>query len=538
MNRTHIRIVRGLLLSAVVVLVTAGCTGNFEEYNRNPNETTDAELERDNYLVGSKLTALQNMVIPTEEHLNQFVEILAGDGYAGYAESTVDSWETKFSTFNPSVEWLKAPFVDVITETYPYYRGIVSRTDDEVLLALAKVLRVAIMHRVTDQYGPIPYTKIVENKKEQLTVAYDSQQEVYTQMFRELDEALAVLEANAALSTEALADYDLVYGGSIPKWIRFVNSLKLRMAMRLSYVDQSTAKARAREAIDGGVITSNADNAQFKPTLNRSAMIWNDWQDHVVAADIIAYMNGYDDPRREKMFTSVTVIESVRDPESGQTVEVPRQVYQGLRVGVTPASAKTAKENCSFPVIDEKSPFLWINAAEVAFLMAEYQLRWGTMAEAGALYKKGVALSFEERGAGKADAYLADATRKPAAFVDPLNAGHGFAARSTITPVWNDADDAETALERIITQKWIAIFPLGNEAWAEYRRTGYPRLMPVPDSGNKSGGTVVAKWGARRIQYPAQEYSENRTHVEAAAATLTGGDNAGSRVWWDVKPLN
>ena len=120
--------------------------------------------------------------------------------------------------------------------------------------------------------------------------------------------------------------------------------------------------------------------------------------------------------------------------------------------------------------------------------MSEYQLRWGTMSEAGALYEKGVALSFEEWGAGKADAYLADATLKPAAYVDPLNGGHGFAAQSTITPVWNDEDTQETALERIITQKYIALFPLGNEAWAEYRRTGYPRLMPIPDDCDKSGG--------------------------------------------------
>ena len=113
-----------------------------------------------------------------------------------------------------------------------------------------------------------------------------------------------------------------------------------------------------------------------------------------------------------------------------------------------------------------------------------------------------------------------------------------FPARSTITPVWNDADDPETALERIITQKWIAIFPLGNEAWAEYRRTGYPRLAPTPDECNKSGGTVTPKYGARRLQYPTEEYAENRANVEAAAATISGGDNAGSRVWWDKKPLN
>lgn len=537
MKKTLYRTVRVLALAATVF--TAGCLENFDEYNLNPNETTDSELNRDNYLLGSKLTSLQQMVVPAEEHLYQFTEILAGDAYGGYAESTVEGWETKFSTFNPSVEWLKAPFVDVISQTYPYWRGIVSRTDDEVMLALANVLRVAIMHRVTDQYGPIPYRQVAENKKGLLTVPYDSQQQVYEQMFRELDEALAVLNANAGLSAEAFGDYDQVYGGSIPKWIRFVNSLKLRMAMRLTYVDAETAKAKAAEAIAEGVIAANADNAMFHPALNRTAMIWNDWQDHVVSADFVSYLNGYADPRRKKLLTPVVVTERVKDPDTGEEVEVTKEVFEGMRIGITPGSSKSAKEKCSFPLIDEQSPMLWMNAAEVALLQAEYELRWGTRSAAGEHYRRGVQLSFEEHEAGKADAYLSDATLRPAAYTDPLGEGHGFPARSTITPVWNDADDMETALERIITQKWIAIFPLGNEAWAEYRRTGYPRLMPVPDEGNKSGGTVNPLYGARRLPYPAQEYSENRQHVTDAVQNLLGGpDNAGVRIWWDCKPLN
>ena len=246
-------IIRAVALIAVVSAST-GCLDNFEDYNRNPNEATDDELERDNYLVGSKLTKLQNMVIPSEEHLYQFVEALEGGSYGGYVEATVDSWETKFSTFNPTTDWLKAPFVDVITETYPAYRGIINKTDDEVAVALANVLRVAIMNRLADAYGSIPYSKIVEDKKERLTVPYDTQQEAYTQMFKELDTALEALERNRDLSTEAFGEYDQVYNGNLKKWIKYANSLKLRMAMRLSYIDEQTAKAKAAEAIAAGVI--------------------------------------------------------------------------------------------------------------------------------------------------------------------------------------------------------------------------------------------------------------------------------------------
>ena len=105
-----------------------------------------------------------------------------------------------------------------------------------------------------------------------------------------------------------------------------------------------------------------------------------------------------------------------------------------------------------------------------------------------------------------------------------------------ITIKWKEDAQFEENLERIITQKWIAIFPLGNEAWAEYRRTGYPKLMPAKD--NKSGGTVNSKYGMRRLPYPSEEYSENRTNVEAAITSLGGPDNGGTRTWWDCKPLN
>lgn len=520
-----IRILTLMLCAATL----AGCLGNFDEYNHNPNETTDDELGRDNYLIGSFLEALMDQVVPAEEHLYQFVEALAGQPYARYTAPTSNGWLQSFPRYNPPQPWVKALFNDPMTETYTNWRGIRKNTDNEVILALADVLRVSVMHRLTDQFGPIPYTKVAASRKGEIAVGYDTQQEAYTAMFGELDAALRVLEANRALSPEALADYDRVYGGDLNKWIRYTNSLKLRMALRLAYVDDATAQAKAAEAVAGGCILKNEDNASLKPVINRTAMIYNDWQDHVLAAEIVAYTNGYKDPRQPKMFTSVTQ----------GTGEAATTVYAGLRVGTVPANAQTAKDKCSAPLITEQSLIVWFTAAEVALLRSEYALRWGTMTEAGEWYRKGVELSFEQWGAGKADEYLADATLKPAPYTDPLGGGYNFAAPSTITPVWSDDDVPEKALERIITQKWIALFPLGNEAWAEYRRTGYPHFAPTPDDCNLSGGTVNSAFGARRIAYPAEEYSENRQNVLEAVATMLGGeDNAGTRLWWDVKPLN
>lgn len=518
-----------LLLS--VVLLSISCTGDFENMNRNPNEVTDGQMDALNYKIGTKFQSLQGLVVPVQEHMYQFNESLSGGPFGGYIGATVDSWLTKFETFNPSADWRKWPFANVITETYTPWRGIVTGTDDEVAVAFAKLLRVAIMHRVTDSYGPIPYSNLETN--ESITVKYDKQEEVYMKMFGELDEAIAAFAANTTLPAEAFSRYDRVYGGNIAQWLKYANSLKLRMAMRLSYVKPGIAQAKAAEAIAGGIITVNADNAAMHAAENRTTLIYNDWGDHRVGADIISYMDGYKDPRLEKMFLP-------NDTD----------VYVGIRIGIDVAGKSTAMSKYSNMIVASATPYLWFNAAEATFLRAEYELRWGSAETAKTLYEQAVRLSFEERGASGADAYLADATKKPAPYTDPLG-NYSASARSEITVPWETAvasTDAEAVkernLERIIVQKWIAIFPLGVEAWSEHRRTGYPKLLPVPT--DKSGGTVNVEQGARRLPYPVEEYQQNNANLQAAIQTLgaeqqngdRSGDVMGTRVWWDCKPYN
>lgn len=530
MKRIYIY-VRLLLLSAVVLSV--GCTGDFEERNRNPNQVTDSQMEVMNYKVGTKILSLESLVVPVQEHMYQFNESLSGGPFGGYIGATVDTWKTKFETFNPSADWRKWPFANVITEAYTPYRGIVNGTDDEVAVALAKLLRVAVMHRVTDSYGPIPYSNLENN--ESVTVKYDSQKEVYTKMFEELDEAIEALSHNLLLPTEGFRRYDNVYYGNMAQWYRYANSLKLRMAMRLTYVDPTTAQTKAAEAIAAGVITSNADNAAMHAAENRTTLIYNDWADHRVGADIINYMNGYNDPRREKMFLP---------NKNGD--------YAGIRIGIDATSKSAAISSYCNMIVDSSTPYLWLNAAEVAFLRAEYELRWGSRQAAKQFYVEGITLSFDEKGVSGAAVYAADAVSKPDAYTDPLGNYTTASPQSDITICWEEIPDAaadaavvaERNLERIITQKWIAIFPLGVEAWSEYRRTGYPRLLPAVE--NKSGGQVDVARGARRLQYPVEEYNKNNENLQKAIGLLNTeavkglhkGDEMGTCVWWDVKPYN
>lgn len=368
------------VLLSVALFGLAACTGDFEEINRNPNQVTDDQMDALNYKTGTKFKALQSLVIPVQEHMYQFNESLSGGPFGGYIGATVDTWQTKFETYNPSADWRKWPFANVITETYTPYKGIINGTEDEVAIAFARLLRVAIMHRVTDSYGPIPYTKLESN--ESIYVEYDSQEAVYTKMFEELDEAIEILGRNTTLPAEAWSRYDGVYYGNIAQWLKYANSLKLRMAMRLSYVKPGIAQAKAAEAIAGGIITANADNAAMHAAENRTTLIYNDWGDHRVGADIISYMDGYKDPRLEKMFLP-------NDTD----------VYVGIRIGIDVAGKSTAMSKYSNMIVASATPYLWFNAAEATFLRAEYELRWGSAETAKTLYEQAVRLSFEERGA-------------------------------------------------------------------------------------------------------------------------------------------
>lgn len=516
-----------IYINRVAVVLTAllslgSCMDS--DINRNPFETTLEEMGRDNYLVGSNLKTLEAQVIPTQEHLYQFMEAMCGGSYGGYFSETRTGWGEKYSTYNPKSDWLKASFSDPIINTYPSYRKIMNQKDIPVPQAIAKLLRVAIMHRSTDMFGPIPYSKVISQDEtaDALSANYDSQKDVYLQMFKELEEADKVLEENSTLDASALEKLDDVYYGDVKKWRKYLHSLQLRMAMRLSYVTEMKAEVQsiAEAAVQAGVMEEIDDNAMFHVAENRSALCFNNWNDYRIGADILCYMNGYNDPRRAKYFTQGT---------SG---------YCGIRIGIQPTSVTDDQLITTYSnrLMTDTDPYVWMTAAEVAFLRAEGALRgWAMGGNAQSFYEKGIALSFKQYGVSGADTYMKDDKSTPAAYTDPLNA-YSTGSPSDITIAWNEdtgADHFEENLERIITQKWIAIYPLGIEAWCEQRRTGYPKRLPI--AKNNSKFDKLPSIGIRRLHYPAEEYALDGGHVTEAVQML-GADEINVRLWWDCNP--
>jgi len=526
LNKTMIK----SLVTGVAAVALAACTANYEEINKNPYQPDEEDMRADDYLFGAMLLNLQDLMMPEQENFAQYVDCLMPGGFSGYiADSNLGTgWSGRFATFNPSQSWLKVPFNDFYTKFYPNYFQLKQQSSDEVYLALADLYRVVVMQRVTDTYGPIPYSQVgVENS---VNAPYDSQKAVYTVMFEQLDEVIATLSAH---STQTFpSGSDRIYSGSVEKWIKFANTIKLRMALRVVYVDPGLAQTKAEEAVNSefGVIADQSEGA-FRRVADHNP--WErfmpNWSDARIAADLTCYMNGYNDPRRDVYYSKSTFANI--DP-----------AYVGLRRGIAQGAYHPSSHGYSCMKVTIADDIRVLPASEAAFLCAEGALRGWNMrgVDAKTYYEQGIALSFAERGVNGAAEYCADAVSVPEPYTDPLGMHNGNIA-STLTIAWKDAAGFdEENLERIITQKWIAIFPNCMEAWSEYRRTGYPRLMPAV--ANLSGGTVSDSEGARRLPYPDDEYRENGANVNAAVSTLVSessrskGDNMGTHVWWDCNP--
>ena len=394
------------------------------------------------------------------------------------------------------------------------------------------------MLRVTDTYGPIPYSQVGVNNA--LKSGYDSQEQVYKKMFEDLDNIIDVLTTYSAQNFNSSGDR--IYGGNTKSWAKFANSVKLRMAMRIVYVNENLAKQKAEEAVNSeiGVMTVSTDGAYHKVVdHNPWERFMPNWGDARISADLVCYMNGYSDPRREVYYDKSTF--ATKGAYKGT------EDYVGLRRGIRQGQYNSWSQGYSCMKVTVSDNMLIFPASEVTFLRAEGALRgWNMGGTAKALYEEAVSLSFDERGVSGASTYLTNSTGLPTVYKDPLKGEDGQkydysgSTNSTITVAWDDAADFETKLERIITQKWIAIFPSTMEAWSEYRRTGYPKLMPAMH--NLSDGVVDDAEGACRLSYPADEYRENGENLDAAVLALTKessnkkGDTMATRIWWDCKP--
>lgn len=513
----------GSLLLLLMTWIAAGCTGRFEEYNTDRTGISDEDLE-----LTSAFKPLQRNIFDDY----QTAQNLSADAYSGYMMSPtpfradynlnysfVDSWNQ--TGFNAMYTSILAPINKLVAA------GI--RTKEPDLWAVALIVKVEAMHRVTDKFGPIPYSQVGESV---VSTPYDDQASVYNQFFLELDTAVDNLQryTNEHPGEKPFQSFDLLFDGNYIRWIKFANSLRLRLAMHLVKVDAETARVQGEKALSDstGLMSEPADDAAIE-VLNGTSdlyMITHDWDDNRLNAALISYLNGFHDPRLPVYASPAT------DPLfSGE--------YIGIRIGSAIPSKDDYKTYTSLNTSDTFVPLKaqqLMCAAESWFLKAEAGLRgWAGAGDPQTNYEKGIQVSMQQWGVNTGD-YLGDFSSTQAGYSDPKNSSNNSDAISSITIKWEDGDTNERKLERIMTQKWLAMFPEGQEAWTEFRRTGYPRLFTVVN--NKSQGTINTQIQVRRLSYPQNEYSTNEAAVTKAVEVLGGPDTGGTRLWWDIDKGN
>lgn len=439
-----------------------------------------------------------------------------------------------------------------------------------------------------DLFGPLTY---YDNKGnfEGSSFEYDRVKDIYYQAKADIDAAIECFKYYKDHRSEAykkqirsiiktrvqLLSSDYADASDLSVWIRFANSLKLRMAIHMSKVEPAIAKQWAEEAVAGGVIENEADEIGLFPSLLGSAHPLIEimgWNDIVMGASFINLLQNLDHPYMKYLFTKNSIaLEKSKQAVSGTSapaVTPKESVYVGMRNGVIPGEGQAAANNpyCGYSTLDRTyfsechPPLYLMKMSEVCFLRAEGALRgWNMGGTAQSFYEQGIRTAYlEDRNfpikkyVNYVDDYLNVVAPKGISYVDPQGLTPDMPSVTKIGVKWNEGDSKETKLEKIITQKYIASFPYSYESWVDLRRTGYPKLFPILNTEH-SDGTIkpgdpkvqTADNIMRRIPWVSDD-PQTKEDIKATGIPALSEDTNNKpatdtqmqRLWWDVDAPN
>jgi hypothetical protein len=481
----HLRILSRAALVAALASGAAACEDGLTELNQNPNQPEVAAAE---YLFTNAVEASVGRA--TGELLNMDITGLFVQHYAESRFSEQDRYE--ISDGNSQTHWtgfFAGPLQD-LTEVVEKGRA----EGRPNVQAMGMIMRAYTFQVVTDIWGDVGYSQALRIREPGAPndVVYDTQAEIYAGMQQELRDAAALLTPTGAQMGAA----DLLYKGDPEKWRRFANSLRLRMAMRLSDVSATAARAEFVDALADGVFTSNADNAVLWYLANgtNGHPIYEYENipriDHAISSTMVDSLRNLNDPRL-RFYAKPTSTGTYRGEAPGDTRDQP--LNQISRIGEWFARAD--------------APSYVMTYAEVLFLQAEAAHRGWITGDPAALYQAAIR------------AHMTQFNIANDAFND--------IAADSITAYLAQPRVQYAGLPSLALQKWIALYGNGPEAWAEWRRLDGPALTPGRDALNDKRVPV-------RLPYPVSEQSLNKENNDAAVARQ-GGAGLNNRVWWDVR---
>ncbi len=411
-----------------------------------------------------------------------------------------------------------------------------------------------------------PYTYLEDKLNSEEPVEYNDLKTIYYGVKENLDTIVACLkhyEANRSkeykkeiqkVMTRYCTTSRAMFTGdwSMDSYIRLANSLKLRMAMHMVKIEPETAKQWAEEAVASGVIETVDQQHALYPMVSGFTHpyveICNSWSDLRLCASFESLLMSLKHPYTKYVFANNS--QPIINEATGEELPAHSKIV-GLRAGrlmpdgqnypLNPLAAFSSINSSAFAM----APLYLVKLAEVNFLRAEGALRgWNMGGTAEQFYNEGIKNAYLDEpmmGAMEYNAALADymALETPVDYIQKEVSGDGedWPSVTKIGVKWNDGDDQETKLEKIITQKYIALFPLSTEAWTEMRRTGYPKVFPVLNTDDGDGSIEQGEM-IRRIPWNASDPIVQQLIEASGLATLGGPDLQATRLWWDVDAPN
>jgi hypothetical protein len=418
-----------------------------------------------------------------------------------------------------------------------YYQNVIKYTHDIIvntkdipgrsnLYNMARIIQAYAFTVLTDEYGAIPYTEAGAGYTDLLLFPkYDQQQDIYPKLIQEFTEATTALSSAASAGVES---QDILYSGNIAKWKKFGYSMLLRVGMRLSKVDATKAQATVQAAVAGGVIIDNADNAYIRHDANFTSPIGNmlngsEAANFYLVKAFVDTLKNNNDPRLSAIAIRYKGAKTGNDqtPALGTTnpadqIGMPMGYDNGTIAGRAAADGLASFYDYSQldrrRMVKTSAPIFLVTAAQTNLLLAEAKFRgWITAGTAAQYFADGIKAHMDQLVTYDANAAVSASARDAYIASHPLVPGR--------------------ELEQINTQYWIASLLNGPEAFANFRRSGYPALTPnpygQPNNPDVPNGTFI-----RRLTYPTSELSVNTTNANAAIAAQ-GPDKLSTRLWWD-----
>jgi len=489
------RIYYKLLLLLFIVPCFTACKKNLGEFNLDPDAVSSVQpgLIFSNVLVNTSAMDME----PRTNYCHAFMQY----GYSGFWSGTDYVLDDGIASRYWSNFYGNTSTTSSVIKNLEYVISVVKDQPDMVnTYAAARIWRVFLFEKLTDFYGDIPYKQAGQALTQRIfTPEYDKQQDIYADLILELRAAIGQLSTSAKN-----VQGDQFYAGAPDQWKKLAYSLLLRIGMRLIKIDATQAAALVKEASDGGVMTSIAD----MPILRHNTGVPNGFyfnlndQQFNLHKTLVDHMKATKDPR-------LVVYGAIYDKpvsQGGSVTSTDTAQYIGYSFSTTDPVSNVLVNYAAFR--PENTPFFDFHYAQVEFLLAEATLRGFITGDANAHYQKAITAHMKSLAMMPTNPTITDAQINNYLAANPLTG------------------TTEQQIEKINTEFWVSGFLFdADEVWANWRRTGYPKLTPNP--------LGELNHIPRKMAYPLEEFSLNNINVTNALRAYNGVNDLNGRVWWD-----